>query len=101
MGLSLYFGTVLHSLDHQNVFDIVGNPFWLRKSDTQWSYLEEFCRVVRVGFLGDHTSVFPTLFKSVPESDCGGFFPACLQGCPWYRHETCRPNGNVYHPLNS
>jgi hypothetical protein len=72
--LSLYFGTVLHSLDHQNVFDIVENPFWLRKSDKQWSYLEELGRVVRVGFLGDHTSVFPTLFKSVPESDCGGFF---------------------------
>ena len=71
--LSLFFGTVLHSLDHQNVFDITKNPFWLTPKDPTWTYIGGMSRNVRVGFLGDHTNVFPVAFKEVPATYAGGF----------------------------
>merc|ERR1712025_280435 len=71
--LSLFFGTVLHSLDHQNVFDITKTPFWLTNKDPTWTYIKGMTRNVRVGFLGNHLNVFPVEFKDVPATDVRGF----------------------------
>uniref|UniRef100_A0A7S2PST0 Uncharacterized protein n=1 Tax=Zooxanthella nutricula TaxID=1333877 RepID=A0A7S2PST0_9DINO len=54
---ALFVGTVLHSLDHQNLEWNIEDPLWFAPVSPDFAAMAEFCRLVRVGFVEDIWSV--------------------------------------------
>merc|ERR1712196_449896 len=81
---SLFFGTVVHALDHTHLVEICKDPFWLTCSSARWRYVETCARLIRIAFTDDHPSAFPVLCKDCADIDDAKFFTdvyraACLK----------------------